>query len=50
MFSWTMLISGNKLAEQIRRFITGIFSRHAATENDLNEDKNDFDADEGLTS
>jgi len=50
MFSWTMLISGNKLAEQIRRFIASIFPRHAATDNDLNEDKNECDVDEGLTS
>lgn len=41
MFSWTMLISGNKLAEQIRRFVAAIFSRPLLTESDSNENKED---------
>jgi len=50
MFSWTMLISGNKLSEQIQRFVAGIFSSRVKVESDLREEKTDLDADEGLTS
>ena len=43
MFSWSMLISGNKLAEQIRRFVTGSFLRQTITETELNENSKNFE-------
>ncbi len=50
MFSWTMLISGNKLAEQVQRFVSSILPRPAQTEDKLTEDPKDLDPNQSLTS